>query len=463
MRTPTRTDLVMVGAVAALAAYVAWPGGPEQAARSTPLGLSTSRHGLEQAIAASRTRIAARPGDTDAAVELADALLRKARVDGEAAHAIEAERALETAMREDPGNYTAVRMLGAVYLAQHRFRDAIDAASRAAGIRPGDAWNFGVLGDAYMEIGEYDRAFDAFDTMVRRRPDAASYARVAYACEIQGRLPDALRYMRMAADATSAHDPESLAWHFAQLGHLHFQMGDLDASAREFGRSAYTFPGHPYAEAGLARVAAARGEWDDALTRFGALLDRSPTPELATAVGDVLYVNGRGEEARREYARAESLEREGWEREEPQPGALARMLAERGLETDEAVRLAEHAARMRADIFTMDALAWAYYRAGRLEAARAASISARRTGTADRRILYHAAAIEHAAGNDQEARVLLERALNGHPSFDVIIAPAARALAHRLSAPLPAGATVARAYGEASASVNAKPSAASRH
>jgi hypothetical protein len=73
---------------------------------------------------------------------------------------------------------------------------------------------------------------------------------------------------------------------------------------------------------------------------------------------------------------------------------VARMLAERGVRTSEAVQLAEEAARNRKDIFTMDALAWAYYRAGRFADAEDASRQARRTGTVDRRILMHADAID---------------------------------------------------------------------
>ena len=132
------------------------------------------------------------------------------------------------------------------------------------------------------------------------------------------------------------------------------------------------------------------------------------------------------------YERAEVLERDGWKAEEPQPAALARLLAERGLKREEAVRLAMEAASGRADIATMDALAWAYFQAGRLEEARGASGRARRTGTADRRILYHAAAIEHALGNDQDARRLLSRALDGNPRFDLVAAPAALALSREL-------------------------------
>lgn len=126
-------------------------------------------------------------------------------------------------------------------------------------------------------------------------------------------------------------------------------------------------------------------------------MDEAPTPELAAAIGDVLAQGGDTRGADGMYARAEALEREGWKVEEPQPGALARMLAERGRRIPEAVQLADEAARGRSDIFTMDTLAWAYVQAGRLDEARAASVQAMRTGTADRRIRCHAAAIELAA------------------------------------------------------------------
>jgi len=267
-----------------------------------------------------------------------------------------------------------------------------------------DAWNYGLLGDARLELGHYDEAFDAFNTMVRLRPDAASYARVAYAHELQGRLDEALIHMRMATEATGAHDPEALAWHHAQTGHLLFQMGSIDAASRELGRAQHAFPGHPYARAGLARVAAARGDYTRALAMYRGLLEEAPTPELAASVGDLLARTGDAAGAEAMYEQAETLEREGWKSEEPQPGALARMLAERGRDVEEAVRLAEEAARGRSDIFTMDALAWAYFQAGRLSEAHAASVQARRTGTADRRIRCHGAAIDRALRASGESR-----------------------------------------------------------
>jgi len=378
-------------------AWWAWPR-PAADVPKPPLPLvqGTSRDDLDDAEQRARARLAADAADAPAAIRLAEVLWRRARIETNAGHAIEAEHVLETVLKAQPGEYSALKVLGAVYLSQHRFAEAADVARRAIAVNDRDAWNYGMLGDAYLELGQYEGAFEAFNTMVRLRPDAASYARVAYAHELQGRLGEALRHMQMAAEATGAHDPESLAWHHAQIGNILFHMGRIDPASREYARAQHAFPGHPYARAGLARVAAARGDFTRALGMYRGLLAEAPTPELAATVGDLLARTGDAAGAEAMYTQAETLEREGWESEEPQPAALARMLAERGRDAEKAVKLAEEGARNRSDIFTMDALAWAYFQAGRVSDAHAASMQARRTGTADRRILCHGAAIDRA-------------------------------------------------------------------
>ena len=396
----------------------------------TPGAPRTSREELAGRIAQLKARLATRPDDTGAAVLLADALMRQARVTGNGGLTLEAEQALRGALKEDPADYDALRMLGTVYLSQHRFREAIQDAERARDIRPYDAWNYGVIGDGYIELGEYSRAFDAFDAMVSRRPGSAAYARVAYARELQGNLEGALRAMKMAAEATAPDDPEAQAWHHAQVGDLYFQVGRIAEAQREYERAALIFPDHPFAVAGLAKVKAARGDYAGALELYRAQLERTPTLDLAAEVGDLYARRGNVAEAERYYAMAENIARESVGQSE---STLARFWAERGRRLEQAVRLAESVAAIRHDIFTEDALAWAYFKVGRRDEARAASDLALRTGTRDRRILYHAAAIRHAAGDVAGARELLERALAGNLEFDQNSAPAARQLLESLS------------------------------
>jgi tetratricopeptide (TPR) repeat protein len=389
-----------------------------------PAATTTSRADLLRTIDRLRNRLLQQPADSSAAVLLADALLRQARVSGNAGLALGAEQALTRALHDEPLDYDARRTLAAVYLSEHRFRDAIREAEHARDQRPRDDWNYGVIGDGHLELGDYDEAFAAFQRMLDLRPTAGAYARAAYALELRGHLEAALEAMKLSTDATAPSDPESLAWHHAQLGDLYRQMGRLKEADFEYTWADYSFPGHPSAKIGMARVKEAEGDLPGALALFEELMSRTPTPDVAEKLGDVSAALGRPAEASREYALAEA----GWRFDVPQPALLARFLAEHDLNVDEAVRLAEGAASDRHDIFTEDALAWSYFKAGRLSEAATAIDRARRTGTRDRSILFHAAAISQALGDPDGARQLAIRALDGSPRFDLRLAPAARKL-----------------------------------
>jgi tetratricopeptide (TPR) repeat protein len=364
-----------------------------QSASVTPLlgtgQFSTSRRDLERTITTMRERVAAAPADARSAVVLADALLRQTRVSGNAGLASEAERVLVAVLELDGERYDARRMLAATYLSQHRFSDALREAERCRTMRSDDPWVWGVIGDAYAERGEYDAAFDAFDRMAAIKPTAAAYARVSYARELQGDLPGALHAMQLASEATSPHDPESLAWHHAQLGHLHLEMGQLGHARREFLAAGHAFPRHPFADAGLARVAEAGGDLRTALDIVMAMLETSPTPADLAYSGDLMAKLGQRDAAERQYRLAEAA----WRTDAPEPSRLARFLAERGRHLDEAIAIGEKARVERNDIFTADALAWAYFQTGQREKANTMINLALRTGTRDRLIRAHAAEI----------------------------------------------------------------------
>jgi tetratricopeptide (TPR) repeat protein len=383
-------------ALALIGGVLVWPHlseAPVQETTATPSGsLSTTRAALDGTIERMRERVAADSGDGEAAVLLADALMRAARVQSDAALPLEAERVLKATLQHGR-EYRAYRMLAAAYLSQHRFADALEVARKAQAERPQDGWNYATAGDALLELGRYDAAFDMFEQAVLRRPDSGVYARVAYAKELQGDLAGALRIMKMAAEATSPQDVEAAAWVRTQLGFLHLHRGELNEARREFAHADFLFPGHPYPRTGQVRLSVERGDYRAALQ----LLDDLPaTPESVAMRGDLLAALGDTRRADALYVEAERLERAGWESEQPQPGALARFLAARDRNVPEAVRLAERAAAERQDVHTMDALAWAYFKAGRTADASKVIRRALRTGTVDAHIRCHAAVIADA-------------------------------------------------------------------
>jgi tetratricopeptide (TPR) repeat protein len=199
--------------------------------------------------------------------------------------------------------------------------------------------------------------------------------------------------MQLAVAATNAEDAEGLAWAQSQVGDIYVQLGKQREAKEAYSMASRAFPGHPFAVIGYANVIAAEGDLTGALALMQNLATSSPTPDLAARTGALLEHLGRHGEAERQYALAEA----GWRSDVPDPKSLARFLADRGRKLEEAVLIAERAASERHDIFTEDALAWAYFKAGRLTDAKAAIARALRTHTRDRDIRAHAVAIAQAA------------------------------------------------------------------
>jgi tetratricopeptide (TPR) repeat protein len=370
-------------------------GTPQVAAPTAMAAPQTDADGLRRRIAEMEARLREHPADASAAVPLADALLRQARATTDSRPAGRAEAVLTAALKETPAAYDALRMLGAIYLSQHRFREALDVGRRARDQRPDDAWNYGVMGDALVELGDYDKAFEAFDRMASMRPSATAYARVAYGRELRGDLEGAIEAMQIADASTPAQDVEAHAWYASQLGELHLRSGHVSDADREYRRATFFYPNYPHAMIGLGKVRIARGDRDGALDLLLAQLKRTPTLDVAARVGDLYTARGDRHEAERYYQLAEDLAGPAFGQTEAN---LALFLADHDRKLDEAIAIARAVAANRDDIFTADALAWASYKAGRIGDAAAASRRAMRTRTRDERILSHAAAIAAAAG-----------------------------------------------------------------
>ena len=353
----------------------------------------TTSSGLKQRIEEMEARLRGAPTDPGAAVLLADALLRQARATNDGRPAGRASQVLNAALKEHPRQYDVLRLLGATYLSQHRFRQALDVARQSRDLRPDDAWNYGVMGDAQIELGDYPQAFDAFDKMTALRPSAASYARVAYARELRGDMTGALAAMQMAASATAPNDPEAQAWYAVQTGELYLKMHRWDDADREYRRAIFVFPDYPLAVVGQGKLQVARGDRDRALALYLEQLKRTPTLDLAARIGDLYAERGDAVQSEHYYQLAEDLAGPGVAQTEAN---LALFLADHDRKLPAAVEIAETVAAARHDIFTEDALAWAYYKAGRFDEAYAASQRALRTGTRDDALLSRAARIRTA-------------------------------------------------------------------
>ena len=192
----------------------------------------TSRAELTATVSAMTARLAADPANAAAVVSLANALIRLQRVNNDGRAVITAEEHLRaflarqariTTMRGGCSPRCCCRNIASATRSPkptRRWRSI--RAMRGTTAPPATAtWSSATT----------PRAFEAFDRMGQLQPGPPAYARTAYALEIKGDLEGALEYMRRAADGTSPNDPESQAWHYAQVGDLLLQLGRAAAGA----------------------------------------------------------------------------------------------------------------------------------------------------------------------------------------------------------------------------------------
>jgi tetratricopeptide (TPR) repeat protein len=429
----TRTRLILGGAVAAIAATVSLLGGvfrdspPAGAGSFAPVTLRAefALGDTTESVRELQDAVRARPTDAGANAALGLAYLQRARESGEPSYYGNAERVLRRAAALDPVDVAATTGLASLALVRHRFRDALALGRRARALAPHSARPYGVIGDALVELGRYDEAFAAFDAMARLKPSVASYSRVAYGRELIGRPREAIEAMRLAVEAATGQR-EAQAWTLVELGKLHFGLGELGQASRAYDAALQVFPGYVFALEGLARVEAARGRRERAITLARRVAEATPLPQFVATLGDLYRVSGRERLAREQYALVAAIDRLQRANGVRTDLETALFRADHGIRLSETVRLARAARRARPSIEGDAVLAWALARAGRCGEARRFSDRALRLGTRDASKFFHRGMIERCLGHRREARAWFRAALETNPHFSLLWAPVAR-------------------------------------
>src|SRR5579871_1800524 len=253
----------------------------------------------DERIARLEKKIAQDPKSIASQNQLAAAYLQKVRETVDFGYLDRAERILDSVLLADDGNYEALRMREVAELERHHFPKAAELAEALIGLHPGDSWSYGVLGDASMEMGQYERAGAAYQQMLTLRQDQSSLNRASWYEFVSGRPKQAIELMQRAIES-GAKSPENTAWCLVDLGNLYFKTGDIDLAAGSYAKAAQMFPGYHAAEAGLGRVRAARGDYAEAIAHYLKAQSSVPMPEYAAALDQIYTLTGRPEEARRQ-------------------------------------------------------------------------------------------------------------------------------------------------------------------
>lgn len=385
-------------------------------AGAEPTLSSSPRSASDDAVARGTRRATQAPGDPEAWVSLADAFMQKARETADPSYYRRAETAYQKALAVGPRNVGALAGVAWVNGALHEFEQSAEWARRALAVDPGHAPAQGLLGDAALEMGDYDAAFEHYQKMLDARPDLASYSRGAQVLWMTGDTRKALWMMERAVKAGAPY-AENTAWARAQLALMLWNHGALLPAEQTLDTALTATPRNHHVLSAMAKVKAARKDYPAAIDHYKRAIAIVPQFEIVVALGDVYTAIGQKEEAEKQYALVEAIDRLNRASGVRTDLQMAKFYADHDRNVARAVEEAEAAFRTRRNVYAVDTLAWCYYKAGRHEEARKMIRKALARRTPDAEILFHAGMIHAKLGDRTNAQKYLYQALSLNPHF----------------------------------------------
>lgn len=379
-------------------------------------------------------RVERDPEDTRSQNALAEYYLQEVRESGNEDYlplALAAARASVAAVAPER-NVGGLAALAHGEFSNHDFAAARDHAMTLIILNPSKSEPLAILGDAQLELGDYDAATKAFAEMERRSPDdPGTHTRLARAAFLHGKADEASAHLSKALELLLGQPNaprEAVAWCRWQLGEIAFSVGE-DKKAERFYREALAASPNSFrALAALGRISAGRGNLSEAITLYEQAVRIAPDVNSMAALGDLCTQAGRAADAAVRFELVEQLgEHSRKVHNSPFNRNLALFYADHDLKAEEAYALAqgEYSAG-RHDVYGADALAWTAIKSGRIAEAQSSMEEALRLGTLDARFFYHAGMIARAAGDNAAAVDHLKHALALNPHFDPLQSKIAR-------------------------------------
>jgi len=393
--------------------------------------------GTEQHIRTAQASVVRSPNDARVYAGLGAAYFQHARETGDVSDYQLAEQSLAKSLDLVSVDFSADAALGTmaeVCMGEHRFADALTYAQKALSLGTGDISPFAIVGDAYADMGEYEKASNAYGRLTPRdmtlspRAAYARDSRLSYLKFIAGDTAGAINLMKTAVtEGVEAQLPgENLAWLYYELGEYFTQAGDPASADSAYIAALKTHPGDYRSLAALAKLRANNGRYAEAIVLYQKAIAVVPMPIFIAELGDLYAREGNQQEAQKQYALVEYIGRLGRINQVLHNRDLALFYADHDRKLAEALDLAQKELEVRHDIYTWDALAWALYKNGKLTEAAKASKTALQFGTRDSLLLFHAGIIAEALGQRDRARTELKEALEINPHFHLIYANAAQ-------------------------------------
>lgn len=369
-------------------------------------------------------RVRQNAADVSAWTELGDALMQKARETMDAGYYAHAERAYGKALALNSQCVAATIGMAWVYGCRHEFEMSIDWANKALALDSRNATAYGLLGDADMELGDYEAAFEHYQKMLDLRPDISSYSRGAHLLHVTGDVRKAAWLMEKAIAAGAPH-AENTAWCCAQLALIHFGHGNVLGAEQVLEKALAKAPDNFHLLAARGKVKAGRKDFAGAIACYEKAGAIAPRHEVVAALSDLYRLTGNGLEAAKQEARVEAIHKLNRANGVRGDSQLAQFYADHDRNLPEALQLAEEEYKTRKNVFVADTLAWCYFKNGRYHEAQQVIQKALRKRTPEASFLFHAGMIHATLGDRRTAQLNLYQAMSLNPNFSPIDGPRA--------------------------------------
>ena len=391
-----------------------------------PAGNSATERALDEALA----KVREKSGDSARWVNLGDALAQMLRDTADEAFYGQAETAYRYALRLHAGNVDALTGMAWVTGGRHQFDESREWANRALALDATNAAACGILGDAAVELGDYEAACAHYQKMMDLKPDLSSWSRGAHLLYLTGDSKKAVWLMEKAIKA-GAPFAENTAWCRAKLAMMLFHEGAYPSAAQVLEPPLKAGSKNTHVLLAAGRIAAAIEDFSGAEKYFGTVLQAGPNHDALVALGDLRGVKGDNAGAEKFYEQVEALEAAQAARAGHGHMAMAKFYADHDRKPIEALRMAE-ARKLTRNVNEADTLAWVYFKNGDQPRAIEAIKRALSQKTQDAEIHFHAGMIAAKSGDRVSAQNHLQLALNLNPRFSVLQAPVALAELEKL-------------------------------
>lgn len=373
------------------------------------------------------------PADPKLLLKLATVYISEGRVTGNNGYYSNAAMMmLNKIIDSNPDNkdllFESLSLKSAVLLNLHQFKDALAVAQKGQQLNAYNAGIYGALVDANVEMGNYAEAVKNCDQMLTIRPDLRSYSRASYLRQIYGDNNGAIDAMKMAVES-GVPGMENTEWCRVTWGNLYFNIGKLD-TARQIYETALNYrPGYPFAEIGLAKVAAAHKEYDAAINHTKNAIKVLSEAPFVSYLGELYAMKGEQEKAKGVFNDVVDLLKQNNNNSDE---SIVKHNGNRELalayvdinDYETALKYAQIDYDMRPNnIDANDLMAWIYYKEGKYAEAKKYSDVIFQTKTKNANLLYKSSLIYAANGDNTTANQLKREALGITPYIDASYLP----------------------------------------